>query len=255
MNASSYPDSGVAEVMEAVPAPLAEESAPKSVISCRGLTQSYRIGKQTVPVLRGLDVELAPGEAVFLTGASGAGKTTLMYCLAGLEKPTAGEVLVGEKSFYRLSANAQARLRNQSMGYIFQNYYLLPELTAVENVLAPARIGGRKLRPRALELLERLGLAHRMNHLPGELSGGEQQRVAIARALINSPRIVFADEPTGNLDSHTGEEVIRLLLDLVKERGHSLLLVTHDQRLAQRGDRRLHLVDGQLTPPEEVGGM
>lgn len=231
-----------------------ESSAPAVVLSGSELEQIYQVGRVKVPVLRGVSLELKEGESVFLTGASGAGKTTLMYTLAGLERPSSGIVQLLGKSLYRLSARTQARMRNESMGYIFQNYYLLPELTALENVLAPARIGGRDSSERGAALLERLGLGARLKHLPGELSGGEQQRVAIARALINQPKIVFADEPTGNLDTKSGEEVIELLLELVREQGHSLLLVTHDLHLATKGDRRLHLIDGELAEPPVLVG-
>jgi putative ABC transport system ATP-binding protein/lipoprotein-releasing system ATP-binding protein len=216
-------------------------------LSARGLRRSFRIGGQRIQVLRGIDIDLAPGETVFLCGASGAGKTTLLYTIAGLETPEAGTVEFEGRSLYTLSGNSLARLRNDRMGFVFQSYFLLPELTALENVMLPALIGGKKNGARAKELLERVGLKDRFDHLPSELSGGEQQRVAIARSMVNDPSILFADEPTGNLDSKNGEIIIALLLDLAKADGRTLAVVTHDDRLAARGDRTVRIVDGLLV--------
>jgi len=216
-------------------------------LSARGLERSFRIGGNRIPVLRGIDLDLAPAESVFLCGASGAGKTTLLYTIAGLETPEAGSVEFEGRSLYGLSGNALARLRNERMGFVFQSYFLLPELTALENVLLPSLIGGKKTESRARELLDRVGLKDRMDHLPAEMSGGEQQRVAIARSLVNDPSILFADEPTGNLDSKNGEVIIALLLDLAKADGRTLAVVTHDERLAARGDRLVRIVDGLLA--------
>jgi len=216
-------------------------------LSARGLLRSFRIGGNRIQVLRGIDLDLAPGESVFLCGASGAGKTTLLYTIAGLETPEAGTVEFEGRSLYGLSGNALARLRNERMGFVFQSYFLLPELTALENVLLPSMIGGKNTESRAKELLDRVGLKDRMDHLPAELSGGEQQRVAIARSLVNDPSILFADEPTGNLDSKNGEIIIALLLDLAKADGRTLAVVTHDDRLASRGDRLVRIVDGLLA--------
>jgi putative ABC transport system ATP-binding protein/lipoprotein-releasing system ATP-binding protein len=209
--------------------------------------RSFQIGRRSVDVLRGISMEVAEGECVFLCGASGAGKTTLLYTLAGLERPEGGEVFFETHNVYRLGGAALARLRNTRMGFVFQSYFLLPELTAIENVLVPALIGGRHARDRAIELLGRVGLADRADHLPAELSGGEQQRVAIARALINDPRVLFADEPTGNLDSHTGESIVELLLGIGRADRRTLVVVTHDSGLAQRGDRILRIEDGQIA--------
>lgn len=206
----------------------------------------YKIGGHELPVLRGLNVQVAPGEKVFLCGQSGAGKTTLLYVLGGLEKPTSGDVLVHGKSLYQGSAKERALARNRTMGFVFQHYFLLPELTALENVILPALIGGRQAEARARELLDRVGLTPRLDHLPTELSGGEQQRVAIARALINDPGILYADEPTGNLDSSTGSGVMDMLMSIVEESKKTLVVVTHDQSLAKRGDRRLILKQGIL---------
>ena len=216
-------------------------------LSARGLQRSFRIGGNRIQVLRGIDLDLAPGETVFLCGASGAGKTTLLYTIAGLETPEAGSVEFEGRSLYSISGNALAKLRNDRMGFVFQSYFLMPELTALENVLLPSLIGGKKAEARARELLDRVGLKDRMDHLPAELSGGEQQRVAIARSLVNDPSILFADEPTGNLDSKNGEVIISLLLDLAKADGRTLAVVTHDDRLAARGDRLVRIVDGRLA--------
>lgn len=192
-------------------------------------------------------MEVKEGEAVFLVGASGAGKTTLLYTLAGLERPEAGTVEFEGQRLYEGSATAQAKLRNEKMGFVFQGYFLLPELTALENVTLPGMIGGKADRAVAEASLRDVGLEERMQHLPAELSGGEQQRVAIARALTNDPDIIFADEPTGNLDSKTGDTIMDLLLNLARERQKTLLVVTHESRLAGRGDRQMRIVDGAIA--------
>jgi predicted ABC-type transport system involved in lysophospholipase L1 biosynthesis ATPase subunit len=220
------------------------ERTPQLV--ARDLFQSFRMGARQIEVLRGISMEIAHNEAVFLSGASGAGKTTLLYTLAGLERPESGTVEFEGRRLYSGSSAVQARLRNEKMGFVFQGYFLLPELTALENVVLPAMIARRTTRSDAEESLAAVGLGDRMQHLPAELSGGEQQRVAIARALTNNPDIIFADEPTGNLDSKTGDAIIDLLLNLARERNTTLLVVTHDARLAARGDRQLHIKDGVL---------
>jgi len=222
----------------------------------RDLFQSFRMGSRRIEVLRGISMEIAHGEVVFISGASGAGKTTLMYTLAGLERPESGSVEFEGRNLYNGSSSVQACFRNQKMGFVFQGYFLLPELTALENVFLPAMIGRRSTRLRAAtarqasttaqESLDAVGLGDRMQHLPAELSGGEQQRVAIARSLTNDPEIIFADEPTGNLDSKTGDAIVGLLLKIARERNKTLLVVTHDARLAARGDRQLHIKDGVL---------
>jgi len=211
------------------------------------LKRSFQIGKSRIDVLRGISLEITKGETVFFCGASGAGKTTLLYTVAGLERPEAGKVFFEETDVYAMNADRLASLRNQRMGFVFQSYFLLPELTALENVLLPAMMGGRSAQPQAEFLLERVGLKERLHHLPSELSGGEQQRVAIARSLINDPSILFADEPTGNLDSHTGASIIDLLLGVAREDKRTLLVVTHDEHLAQRGDRLLRIEDGLIA--------
>ena len=212
----------------------------------RDLFQSFRMGSRRIEVLRGISIDVAPGEIIFICGASGAGKTTLLYTLAGLERPESGTVEFEGRNLYNGSSASQARFRNKKMGFVFQGYFLLPELTALENVSLPGMIGRTSTEKAAEESLAAVGLADRMQHLPAELSGGEQQRVAIARALTNDPDIIFADEPTGNLDSATGSAIVDLLLNLARERKKSLLIVTHDTGLATRGDRELHIKDGRI---------
>jgi predicted ABC-type transport system involved in lysophospholipase L1 biosynthesis ATPase subunit len=212
----------------------------------RDIYKSFRMGPRRIEILRGISMEIAHNETVFLSGASGAGKTTLLYTLAGLERPESGTVEFEGRELYGGSSAAEARLRNRKMGFVFQGYFLLPELTALENVMLPALIGRRPRTDEAEASLASVGLGDRLHHLPAELSGGEQQRVAIARALTNNPDIIFADEPTGNLDSKTGDAIMDLLLNLARDRKKTLLVVTHDARLATRGDRQLHMKDGVL---------
>ena len=213
----------------------------------RDLRRSFQIGPRRIEVLRGVSLEVERGESIFLCGASGAGKTTLLYTLAGLERPESGEVEFEGRKLYRAGESALARLRNEKMGFVFQGYFLLPELTALENVMLPGMIGRHASREACAKSLAAVGLGERENHLPPELSGGEQQRVAIARALTNDPDVIFADEPTGNLDSKTGDTIMDLLLGLARERNKTLVVVTHDNNLAQRGDRTLRIVDGRLA--------
>ena len=217
------------------------------MIRAKQVHRSYHLGKKEIEVLKGIDLEIKAGEKVFLCGPSGAGKTTLMYTLAGLESPKKGQVYIGDVDFYNMSSSHQARLRNDKIGYIFQNYFLLPELTALENVMVPGLIGGASLKEQAEEALARVGLAKRVDHLPAELSGGEQQRVAIARALVNSPSIIFADEPTGNLDSANGDEVMKILMEVVEEQNATLVVVTHDSSLSRLGDRVFTIKDGKVA--------
>ena len=217
------------------------------MIQAEQIHRSYRLGKKEIKVLQGVDLEIAAGEKVFLCGPSGAGKTTLMYTLAGLEAPDLGKVYIDGVDIYQLSSGRQAQVRNEKLGYIFQNYFLFPELTALENVLVPGMIQGVRDHKAARRALERVGLGHRVEHLPAELSGGEQQRVAIARALVNCPSIIFADEPTGNLDSANGKEVMDLLLGVVEEQNATLVVVTHDSSMAVLGDRTLVIKDGQIA--------
>ena len=217
------------------------------MITASNLHRSYSIGKKSIEILHGVDLHIAAGEKVFLCGPSGAGKTTLMYTLAGLETPQEGKVTIDGTDIYALSATARSVFRNRSMGFIFQNYLLMPELTALENACLASSIGRRPRGEYVRELMERVGLSHRLNHLPSELSGGEQQRVAIARALIAQPDIIFADEPTGNLDSKTSDEVIALLKMTAKKYGQTIVMITHDDEIAQVADRILVIEDGQVV--------
>ena len=210
------------------------------------LHRSYRIGNKSIEVLHGIDLSIHRGERVFLCGPSGAGKTTLLYTLAGLERPERGSVHIHGADLYAMGRKQQAHFRNREIGYVFQNYHLLPELTALENVAVPGAIAGKDSSAAALKALDRVGLSDRAEHLPAELSGGEQQRVAIARAIVNEPKVLFADEPTGNLDSKNSGEIMKILLDLATEHGVTLVVVTHDQNLAKSGDRTLIIRDGSI---------
>lgn len=217
------------------------------MIQAIDLHRSYAIGSKRVEVLHGLNLRINPNEKVFLCGPSGAGKTTLMYTLAGLEQPQQGRVLVDGQDIYALSLRQRALFRNKTMGFIFQNYVLMPELTALENASLATAVAGQEATERVIALLQRVGLADRLHHLPSELSGGEQQRVAIVRALAHDPAIIFADEPTGNLDSRNGAQILDLLFSLADERGKTLVIVTHDAQIATRGDRVLMIRDGQVA--------
>jgi ABC-type lipoprotein export system ATPase subunit len=219
------------------------------LICARGLHKTYSLGKRSLEVLRGVDVSLERGEFLALRGASGAGKSTLLHLLGGLDSPTQGEVLFQGQDLSELSRRELAHMRNEHVGFIFQFYYLLPELDALENVCLPARmarISAGKAENRGRDLLARVGLKERMEHKPYELSGGEQQRVAIARALMNEPQLILADEPTGNLDSHTGEEIIDLLCSLRTEKQTTLVVATHDAKVAARAPRIIELLDGEV---------
>jgi len=219
------------------------------VLSARNVYKTYLLGKRSLDVLRGVDLELSVGEFLALRGASGAGKSTLLHLLGGLDSPNQGEIRLAQRNLATLSRRELARVRNEEIGFIFQAYYLLPELDALENVCLPARMArtdAAKAEARGRELLARVGLRDRIDHKPYELSGGEQQRVAIARALINGPDLILADEPTGNLDSHTGEEIIELLVLLREEKQTTLVIATHDAKVAARAPKMIELVDGQI---------
>ena len=227
-------------------------SAPAGgkLIEARGLRKSYVMGKRTLEVLRGVDLSVHTGEFLALRGASGAGKSTLLHLLGGLDVPNSGEIHWDGVNLAGLSVADLARLRNARVGFIFQAYHLLPELSALENVCLPARMSRQAPGPiaeRAAQLLGRVGLGERMEHRPYELSGGEQQRVAIARALINEPGLILADEPTGNLDSHAGDEIIDLLSGLRSERQATLVIATHDSKIAARAPRVIELADGLIA--------
>ncbi|PWU10733.1 MAG: ABC transporter [Verrucomicrobia bacterium] len=219
------------------------------LLSAKGVHKTYLLGKRPLKVLRGVDLELQKGDFVALRGASGAGKSTLLHLLGGLDTPNQGEIRLAGRNLASLSRRELTRLRNREVGFIFQAYYLLPELDALENVCLPARMARtppERAEARGRELLERVGLKERVEHKPYELSGGEQQRVAIARALINNPDLILADEPTGNLDSHTGQDIIELLCALRQEKQTTLVMATHDANLAARAPRVLELVDGEM---------
>lgn len=227
-----------------------DTTARGALLEARNIHKSYRTGKRDLTVLRGVNLCIVRGEFVALRGASGAGKSTLLHLLGGLDRPSQGAILFAGEDVSRLSNPALATLRNFKLGFVFQAYHLLPELNALENVCLPARMARvpvAEALQRGRTLLERVGLASRMDHRPTELSGGEQQRVAIARALINGPQVILADEPTGNLDSHTGDEIIELLLALRAEHQTTLLIATHDAELAARAPRVVHVVDGQVV--------
>lgn len=219
------------------------------LLRVRNVRKSYTLGKRSIDVLRGLDLDVVRGEFLAIRGASGAGKSTLLHLLGGLDAPDQGDIWFDDDNLASFSAGKLARFRNLKVGFIFQAYHVLPELDAFENVCLPARMArmnGGKAEARARQLLNRVGLEHRMDHKPYELSGGEQQRVAVARALINEPELLLADEPTGNLDSHTGDEIIELLCGIRDEGQATLVVATHDARVAARAQRVVELVDGQI---------
>jgi len=236
------------ELVDCNLSPLCAMSEP--LLLARDVHKTYLLGKRTLEVLRGVDLELSRGDFLALRGASGAGKSTLLYMLGGLDTPNQGEIRLAGRNLATLTRMELARLRTQEVGFIFQAYYLLPELDALENVCLPARMArtpAARAEARGRELLDRVGLKERMEHKPYELSGGEQQRVAIARSLINEPDLILADEPTGNLDSHTGEEIIDLLVALRAEKQTTLVIATHDSRVAARAPRVIELVDGRVA--------
>lgn len=214
-----------------------------------GLQKSYPLGSRSVDVLRGLDATIEAGDRVAVVGTSGAGKSTLLHILGTLDSPTSGVVRIDGVDVQTLSQKQLAHFRNQTIGFVFQFHYLLPEFTALENVCMPAMIAGHNRTDAtvyAKSLLERVGLEARMDHRPGELSGGEQQRVALARALMMRPRLLLADEPTGNLDTQTGNAIHELMVELNQERGMTMVVVTHNEDLANRLPRRFHMQDGRL---------
>ena len=223
-----------------------------TVLEARSVARAFQQGSARLEVLRGLELKVAAAERLAIIGASGSGKTTLLQILGGLDRPDAGQVLIDGRDIHQLNERERGALRNRTMGFVYQFHHLLPEFSALENVAMPLLVGrhpAREARERARAMLERVGLAARLDHRPHQLSGGERQRAAVARALVTAPRLVLADEPTGNLDGRNAEQVFALLLELNRELGTSLVVVTHDARLAARMDRVLELADGNLRLP------
>lgn len=225
------------------------------IISLRGLVKIYKTKKVRFRALNGISLDIMPGEFVAIVGTSGSGKSTLLNMTAGLERPTAGKVFVKERPMHKMSEDDLVDFRLAHVGFIFQSFNLMDTLTTLENAAFPLMLRGvslRKREKRAREALDNLGLSEHLQHYPDELSGGQQQRVAIARAIITQPEIIFADEPTGNLDSHTAEQIAELLYGIVKSEGSTLLMVTHDTEKAKYADRIIHLADGEITDIDEM---
>ncbi len=222
------------------------------ILEAHNLHKSYGSGDKHLQVLKGIELKISSGEVLSIVGPSGAGKSTLLHILGGLDKPSEGKVFFEGAQLSQINDEELSRIRNRKMGFVFQFYHLLPEFSALENLILPALISKQNLNKGALkieglELLKTVGLLKRAHHRPAQLSGGEQQRLAIARAIVNSPKILFCDEPTGNLDSNTGEEIIDLLIKLNQQKETTLLIVTHDEHLAKRTKRLIHIHDGKIV--------
>jgi lipoprotein-releasing system ATP-binding protein len=221
------------------------------IIKTKDLIKEYRISKEkSLRVLNGISVEINEGEVISIVGPSGAGKSTLLHLMGTLDKPTSGEVYIDGENVFKMSSNEIAHFRNSKIGFIFQFHHLLPEFSALENVCIAAMISGKSLKAteeKGKSLLDEVGLSDRMHHKPSELSGGEAQRVAIARALINSPKVILADEPTGNLDTHNSEDIMKIMFDLRKKYQKTFVIVTHNEKFASMTDRTLKMIDGKIA--------
>jgi putative ABC transport system ATP-binding protein len=227
---------------------LTESVAKAAIVRAERLTKTVATPDHVLTIVKDADFSVREGEAVAILGASGSGKSTLLGLLAGLDVPSEGRVWIGDTDLFSLTEDGRAQLRGRLVGFVFQSFQLLPALTALENVMLPLELSGRRdAAARARDVLGRVGLAERLGHYPRQLSGGEQQRVAVGRAFVTEPRVLFADEPTGNLDSVTGEHIIELLFEMNRESRTTLILVTHDGELAKRCDRRLHIAAGEIT--------
>lgn len=219
-----------------------------NIVEAKGLSKTYRISDREIPVLADISLKVRLGEFLVIEGSSGSGKTTLLSLLSGLDKPTEGRIVVDGEDITDVAEDDLASMRNQLFGFVFQSFHLVPSLSALENVMFPAELRrDRQAKQKALDLLQRVGLSHRVENFPHQLSGGEMQRVAICRALINHPRIIFADEPTGNLDSQNGSAILELLTEFHREQGSTMILVTHNQEIAARADRIVLLEDGRIN--------
>ncbi|MEZ6056814.1 MAG: ABC transporter ATP-binding protein [Planctomycetaceae bacterium] len=229
---------------------LSATMQPPPLLTVKDVTKVHRQGEVEVPVLRGLSCVIPERAFVFIVGPSGSGKSTLLYLLGALDAPTTGEISFGSLSLNRMTADERDRYRREEVGFIFQNFNLLSTMSAVDNVLVPSLPQGTspEKRQEAVELLKRVGLGHRLTHRPGQLSGGEQQRVAIARAILKRPKLVLADEPTGELDSENGRQIFQYLRELQRERGSTVVTVTHDERYFEEGDVILEIRDGRIIP-------
>ncbi len=219
-----------------------------ALLEARGLCKTYKVDSRRIPILDNINIRVDAGSFLVISGTSGSGKTTLLTLLSGLDRPTSVQVLIDDKEISRASEEELAPLRNRTIGFVFQSFHLVPSMTAKENIMFPAElIGDRQADARAEELLERVGMAHRRNNLPSQLSGGEKQRIALCRAMINRPSLLFADEPTGNLDSENGKLVLRQLIELKDEHSATLVLVTHNPEIARVADRVVTLQDGRIS--------
>ena len=218
------------------------------ILQVKDINKTFKSGDREVHVLHDINLDINEGEVVAIVGPSGSGKTTLLGLCAGLDKPSSGDIAIYDRQIGEMDENAKAAIRNQFVGFIFQNFQLIPTLTALENVMVPLELQGasKKARERAKSLLERVGLGDRMTHYPSQLSGGEQQRVSLARAFCNTPKLLFADEPTGNLDGETGDKIEELLFELNREEGTTLVIVTHDVELAAKTGRIISLKSGRV---------